>query len=212
MDKLCVDKSFGFGKVQTGEIVFIHASVVQGRSLHDPRPAPTQVVNAWMQERDKEKASRVPQQVRRGAARTAELAALSENKVCVVCDHMAGLRDEPTRQRHATGREQPFLSGRKEFSSRERQPSPSRQWLLTNELQKKAQGGPRRGGRRRTRILTLKAARHVCGSSWLNCDVRLDITPEVVRSSVDAPPALPPPALPPSLLGDTYQFRFQTLS
>ena len=30
VDKWFVDKGFGFGKVQTGEVVFIHASVVHG--------------------------------------------------------------------------------------------------------------------------------------------------------------------------------------
>ena len=33
VDKWFVDKGFGFGKVQTGEVVFIHASVVHGAEL-----------------------------------------------------------------------------------------------------------------------------------------------------------------------------------
>ena len=42
-----------------------------------------------------EKANRVAQRVRRAAALTAELAAQSEKKVAVVCNHPPGLRDEP---------------------------------------------------------------------------------------------------------------------
>ena len=33
VDKWFVDKGFGFGKVQIGEVVFIHASVVQGAEV-----------------------------------------------------------------------------------------------------------------------------------------------------------------------------------
>ena len=51
--------------------------------------------NAWKEEKDREKANRVAQQVRRAAALTAELAAQSDKKVAVVCDHPPGLRDEP---------------------------------------------------------------------------------------------------------------------
>ena len=47
--------------------------------------------NAWRQERDKEKANRVAQQVRRAAALTAELAAQSEKKTPAVCDQPPGL-------------------------------------------------------------------------------------------------------------------------
>ena len=43
--------------------------------------------NAWKEEKDREQANRVAQQVRRAAALTAELAAQSEKKVAVVCDH-----------------------------------------------------------------------------------------------------------------------------
>ena len=50
---------------------------------------------AWRQERDKEKANRVAQQVRRAGSLTAELAAQSEKKVSVVCDQPPGLCDEP---------------------------------------------------------------------------------------------------------------------
>ena len=50
--------------------------------------------NVWKEEKDREKANRVAQQVRRAAALTAELAAQSEEKVAVVCDHPPGLSDE----------------------------------------------------------------------------------------------------------------------
>ena len=114
IDKWFVDKGFGFGKVPTGETVFIHASVVHGGEvLMVGTDAWVQVVNdearaeggyrarnawgrnAWKEEKDREKANRVAQQVRRAAALTAELAAQSEKKVAVVCDHPPGLRDEP---------------------------------------------------------------------------------------------------------------------
>ena len=105
VDKWFVDKGFGFGKVHSGEIVFIHASVVQGAEVL------TIGTDAWVQvvsddargiehakpedtprerERDKERASRVAQRVRRAAALTAELAAQSERKVSAVCDHPPG--------------------------------------------------------------------------------------------------------------------------
>ena len=50
---------------------------------------------AWREEKDKERASRAAQQVRRAAALTAELAAQSESKVLEVCSHPPGLSDEP---------------------------------------------------------------------------------------------------------------------
>ena len=34
VDKWFVDRGFGFGRKTTGEIVFIHASVVQGADVH----------------------------------------------------------------------------------------------------------------------------------------------------------------------------------
>ena len=106
IDKWFVDKGFRCGKVPTGETVFIHASVVHGGEvLMVGTDAWVQVVydearaeggyNAWKEEKDREKANRVAQQVRRAAALTAELAAQSEKKVAVVCDHPRGLRDEP---------------------------------------------------------------------------------------------------------------------
>ena len=113
VDKWFVDKGFGFGKVSTGEIVFIHASAVVGAEvLTIGTEAWVQVVNddaraqgghrasrawgrtAWKEEKDREKANRVAQQVRRAAALAAELAAQSEEKVAVVCDPPPGLRDE----------------------------------------------------------------------------------------------------------------------
>ena len=108
VDKWFVDK--GFGKAPTGEIVFIHASAVQGAEvLTIGTDAWVQVVNddaraqgryrakrawgrnAWKAERDKENANKVAQQVRRAAALTAELAAQSEKKTAAVCDQPPGL-------------------------------------------------------------------------------------------------------------------------
>ena len=110
VDKWFVDRGFGFGKVPTGEIVFIHASAVVGaEALTIGTDAWVQVVNddaraqgvyrarrawgqdAWQAEKDKEKANKVAQQVRRAAALTAELAAQSEKKTAVVCDQPPGL-------------------------------------------------------------------------------------------------------------------------
>ena len=113
VDKWFVDKGYGFGRAPTGEVVFIHASVVQGAEvLVVGTEAWTQVVSdharaeggyrarkawdhrAWKEEKDRERASRVAQQVRRAAALTAELAAQSESKVFEVCSHPPGLSDE----------------------------------------------------------------------------------------------------------------------
>ena len=109
--KFVVDKWFidrGFGKVPTGEIVFIHASTVVGAEvLTIGTDAWVQVVNddaraqggyrarrawgqVWKAEKDKEKANKVAQQVRRAAALTAELAAQSEKKTAAVCDQPPG--------------------------------------------------------------------------------------------------------------------------
>ena len=113
VDKWFVDKGFGFGRAPTGEVVFIHASVVQGAEvLVVGTEAWTQVVRdharaeggyrarkargqrAWREEKDRERASRAAQQVRRAAALTAELAVQSENKVFDVCSHPPGPSDE----------------------------------------------------------------------------------------------------------------------
>ena len=113
VDKWFVDKGYGFGKAPSGEVVFIHASAVQGAEvLVVGTDARTQVVSdharaeggyrarkAWGQrarkeEKDRERASRAAQQVRRAAALTAELAAQSESKVFEVCSHPPGLSDE----------------------------------------------------------------------------------------------------------------------
>ena len=113
VDKWFVDKGFGFGKVPTGEVVFIHASVVRGAEvLTIGTDAWVQVVHddaraqggyrackawgraAWKEERDKERAAKVAEQVRRAAALTAELAARSEKEVSEVCSHPPGLHDE----------------------------------------------------------------------------------------------------------------------
>ena len=92
VDKWFVDKGFGFGKTPSGQIVFIHASAVQGAEvLKIGTDARVEVVNddaraqeeyrarrawgqdAWKAEKDKERANKVAQQVRRAAALTAEL-------------------------------------------------------------------------------------------------------------------------------------------
>ena len=110
VDKWFVDRGFGFGKVPTGEIVFIHASAVVGAEvLTIGTDAWVQVVNddararggyrarrawgqdVWQAEKDKEKANKVAQQVRRAGALTAELAAQSEKKTAAVCDQPPGL-------------------------------------------------------------------------------------------------------------------------
>ena len=113
VDKWFVDKGFGFGRVPTGEVIFIHASVVRGAEvLTIGTDAWVQVVHddaraqggyrackawgraAWKEERDKERAAKVAEQVRRAAALTAELAAQSEKEVTEVCSHPPGLHDE----------------------------------------------------------------------------------------------------------------------
>ena len=110
VDKWFVDKGYGFGKAPTGEIVFIHASAVQGAEvLTIGTDAWVQVVSddaraqgryraerawgqdAWKAERDKENANKVAQQVKRAVALTAELAAQSEKKTAAVCDQPPGL-------------------------------------------------------------------------------------------------------------------------
>ena len=110
VDKWFVDKGFGFGKTPTGQVVFIHASAVQGAEvLEIGTDARLEVVNddaraqgvcrarrawgqdAWKAEKDKERANKVAQQVRRAAALTAELAAQSEKKTAAVCDQPPGL-------------------------------------------------------------------------------------------------------------------------
>ena len=113
VDKWFVDKGCGFGNSPSGEVVFIHPSVVQGAEvLVIGTEAWAQVVSdharteggyrarkawgqrAWKEEKDRERASRAAQQVRRAAALTAELAAQSESKVFEVCSHPPGLSDE----------------------------------------------------------------------------------------------------------------------
>ena len=113
VDKWFVDKGFGFGRVPTGEVVFIHASVVRcAEVLTIGTDARVQVVHddaraqgvyrackawghaAWKEERDKERAAKVAEQVRRAAVLTAELAAQSEKEVSEVCSHPPGLHDE----------------------------------------------------------------------------------------------------------------------
>ena len=109
IDKWFVDKGFGFGKTPPGQSIFVHASAVQGAEvLKIGIDARVQVVNdearaqggyrarrawgqdAWKAEKDKERANKVAQQVRRVAALTAELAAQSEKKTAAVCDQPPG--------------------------------------------------------------------------------------------------------------------------
>ena len=92
--------------------MFIHASAVQGAEvLTIGTDAWVQVVNddareqggyrarrawgrdTWKAERDKEKANKVAQQVKRAAALTAELATQSEEKTAAVCDRPPGLTE-----------------------------------------------------------------------------------------------------------------------
>ena len=122
IDKWFVDKGFGFGKTPTGQVVFIHASAVQGAEvLKIGTDARVEVVNddaraqgryrarrawgqdAWKAEKDKERANKVAQQVRRAAVLTAELAVQSEKKTAAVCDQPPGL-DE-----HAGHIEAPYM-------------------------------------------------------------------------------------------------------
>ena len=88
VDKWFVNKGCGFGRAPTGEIVFIHASAVQGAELLTiGTDALVQVENddglaQEAAERDKEREKTAAHEVRRAAALTAELAAPSEEKVC----------------------------------------------------------------------------------------------------------------------------------
>ena len=110
VDKWFVDKGYGFGRATTGEIVFIHASAVQGAEvLTIGTEAWVQVVNddaraqgggieheehgdeTRGRPRGTENANRAAQQVRRAAVLTAELAAQSEKKTAAVCDQPPGL-------------------------------------------------------------------------------------------------------------------------
>ena len=89
VDRWFVDKGFGFGKVHTDEIVFIHAGAVGGAEvLTIGTDAWVQAVNdyarvqggyrarrawgraAWNEEKNKERANKIAQQVRRAAALT----------------------------------------------------------------------------------------------------------------------------------------------
>ena len=112
IDKWFVDRRFGFGKVQTGETVLIHASVVQGAKVH------TIDSDAWLQVVTPMFGRRaVTQHGRRGErgrgpmrmikARRVEwrFAARSEEKFSKVREHLGGLQDyEPTTQTPRTRR------------------------------------------------------------------------------------------------------------
>ena len=110
-DKWFVDKGFGFGRVQTGETIFVNASVVQGGEVlmvgtdawaqvesDDARAGVPRTKSLEAQGVDRrkgqEKAIKVAQQVRRAAALTAELAAQSEKKVTKVCEQPPGLQED----------------------------------------------------------------------------------------------------------------------
>ena len=87
VDKWFVDKGCGLGETPTGEIVFIHASAVQGAavlragtsgerrcwSIGEYRARRAWGQDVWKAEKDKERANKVAQQVRRAAALSAEL-------------------------------------------------------------------------------------------------------------------------------------------
>ena len=121
VDKWFVDKGYGFGKAPKGEIVFIHASAVQGAEvLTIGTDAWVQVVNddaraqgeyrakrawgrnAWKAERDKENANKVAQQVWRAATLTAELAAQLERKLPWCATSHRGLTSSPGTLRRPT--------------------------------------------------------------------------------------------------------------
>ena len=110
VDKWFVDKGFGFGKTPSGQIVFIHASAVQGADvLKIGTDARVEVVNddaraqggvssqTCLGTRRVEsgegqgESKQGGQQVRRAAALTAELAVQSEKKTAAVCDQPPGL-------------------------------------------------------------------------------------------------------------------------
>ena len=141
VDKWFVDKGFGFGKVPSGEVVFIHASVVQGaevlmigteawddaRAQGGFRARRAWGKIAWEQERDRERASKAAERARRAAELTAELAAQSERAVSEVCTHPPGLpRDEPTAERSVapTAGDSPFLTGGDSLLSGRSSPAP----------------------------------------------------------------------------------------
>ena len=111
VDKWFVNKGCGSGRAPTGEIVVIHASAVHGAEFFFIRTSGVQGAelltigtDALVQvenddgraqeaaERDKEREKTAANEMRRAAALTAELAAPSEEKVSVVCDHTPGLR------------------------------------------------------------------------------------------------------------------------
>ena len=73
------------------------ATMLVPRGGHRARKAWSQ--RAWKEEKDRERASRAAQQVRRAATLTAELAAQSDSKVFEVCSQPPGLYDEPAAER-----------------------------------------------------------------------------------------------------------------
>ena len=139
VDKWFVDKGFGFGKVHTSEVIFIHASVVRGAEVlmigsdawvqvvRDDARAQGSIEHASQgtrrveEERDKERASKVAEQVRR----------VWEKKVSEVCSHPPGLHDAPAKTGNVT--DSPFSLAASSFSCRERQFSQQAQESATTQ-------------------------------------------------------------------------------
>ena len=116
VNKWFVDNGFGFGKVPTGEGVFIHASVVRGAEdltigtdawvqvVHDDARAQEDLKHAKPgdtprgKRRETRRGRAEWQQVRRAAAWTAELAAKSEREVSEVCSTSRACTTSPSPQ------------------------------------------------------------------------------------------------------------------
>ena len=96
VDKWFVDRGFGFGRVPRRRRALTCGEVVRDdpRARVRYRACKAWGHAAWEEERDKERATKVAEQVRRAAALTAELAAQSEKEVSEVRSHPPGLRDD----------------------------------------------------------------------------------------------------------------------
>ena len=104
--RVVVDEDFGFGRDPTGEIdpiqrcpwlALTHGAQVVSDHVRADGTYPARrpwVHNAWRGEQVKEKANKVPQQVSRAAALTAELAVQAEKVVCDHPDHPLTLHDQ----------------------------------------------------------------------------------------------------------------------
>ena len=141
VDKWFVDKGFGFGKAPTGEVVFIHATVVRGAEvltigtdawvqvMHDDaraqggyRACKAWGQAAWKEERDKERASKAAEQVRRAAALTAELAA-TVGEECLRGMQPSSRLARRTRRRCTAAHQQPLRCRQQSSSSRSEHPT-----------------------------------------------------------------------------------------